>query len=145
MDYYYWFIAALAFGVIEIFTAGFFVFWFGIGAAIVGLLDLIGLHSLLLQTIVFSSISVILVTLSKTFFKGVFKYSEAKGYKTSMESLVGKTGRVTVEISSEQSTGRVLVEGQDWTARSDDNSIIPLDTIVEISRVEGAKLFVHQK
>ena len=142
MDYYIWFIAALIFGVIEIFTAGFVVLWFGVAAAIVGVLSLFGLNSLLLQSIIFAVLTLILVTLSRTFFKNVFKYSEGKQYKTTMENLIGKTGIVTTTINNEQSTGRVLIEGQDWTARGIDSSVIEQNKKVVIVRMEGAKLFV---
>ena len=143
MDYYIWFIAALIFGVIEVFTAGFVILWFGVAAAIVGILSLLGVNSLLLQSIIFSVLTLILVTLSRTFFKNVFKYSEGKLYKSTMENLIGKNGVVTATINMELSTGRVLVEGQDWSARSEDSTIIEQNTKVQIIRMEGAKLFVR--
>jgi len=143
MDYYIWFIAALIFGVLEIYTAGFVVLWFGVAAAIVGLLSLFGVNSLLLQSIIFAVLTLILVTLSRTFFKNVFKYSEGKLFKSTMENLIGKIGVVTISINNELSMGRVLVEGQDWTARSVDSSIIEPNKTVVIVRMEGAKLFVR--
>ena len=145
MAYYWWLIAALLFFVIEILTPGFVVLWFGVGALGAALCDYIGIHSLLAQVLVFGVVSIVLVALSRTIFKNIFIWkSPGKNLKSFVDSLVGSTGVVTEEINNELSIGRVLVSGQDWTARAVDNSIISKDAIVKVVSFEGVKLFVQK-
>ena len=145
MQYYWWFILALALSVIEIITPGFVILWFGVSAAIVGIIDLLGIHNFTVQVISFVILSLILVTLSRTFFKNVFKRSPGEQFKTNMDLIIGKKGIVTSKIDNTISEGRVLVEGQDWSARSIDNSIIDKDAMIEVTSFEGAKLIVKNE
>jgi membrane protein implicated in regulation of membrane protease activity len=144
MEYYWWFILALVLSAIEIITPGFVILWFGIAAGIVGVLDLFGIHNLNLQVIIFVILSLILVTLSRTFFKNVFKRSPGIQYKTNMDVMSGKTGLVTSKIDNNISEGRVTVDGQDWSARSFNDSIIEKDVLVNVVGYEGAKLIVSK-
>ncbi len=142
MEYYYWFIAALLLIVFEILTPGFVVLWFGVSAAIVGFLDLLGLHDTFWQVIIWVSLSLAMVALSRTFFKTIFVKSPGSNLRTNIDVLIGKKAIVTQEIDNIKGQGRIQVEGQDWAARSEDGSIIAKDTPVEIVRYEGIKLFV---
>jgi membrane protein implicated in regulation of membrane protease activity len=143
MVYYYWFIAALILSLIEIITPGFVILWFGVSAGIVGVLDLLGVHEPLIQAILFVIFSLALVILSRTFFKKTFVRSPGKQYKTNVDVLIGKKAIVSLEIDNGKGEGRVLVEGQDWAARSESGEIIPTGSSVEIIRYEGVKLFVN--
>ncbi len=143
MDFYWWFAIALVFFIVEIATPGFFLLWFGVGAVISGLLDVFGIHEMTTQVLVFVISSIVLVTLSRTIFKNIFmRSSPGSGLKTNMEAMIGKIGIVTEKIDIELSTGRILVEGQDWSARTDDSQVIDVDSKVKIVRSEGAKLIV---
>lgn len=142
MDYYLWFIAALVLSMIEIITPGFVILWFGVSAAIVGLLDLLGLHNTVWQIIIWIVLSLIMVILSRTFFKTIFIKSPGENYKSNIDVLIGQKGIVTDEIDNVKGNGRILVQGQDWSARSEDDSTIPVGSPVEIVRYEGIKLFV---
>ena len=142
MDYYLWFIAALVLSLIEILTPGFVILWFGVSAGIVGLLDLLGLHDTFWQVIIWIVLSLLLVIMSRTFFKTIFVKSPGENYKTNVDVLIGEQGIVTEEIDNVKGVGRIKVEGQDWAARSEDGSIIPVGKPVEIIRFEGVKLFV---
>jgi membrane protein implicated in regulation of membrane protease activity len=143
MEYYWWFAIALGFFIVEIMTPGFVLMWFGVGAIIAGLLDLFGVHNMFIQVIVFGITSIVLVTLSRTIFKNVFMHrSPGAGLKTNMDALIGKIGRVSEDIDNETSVGRVIIEGQDWLARSEDNRNISAGTRVSVVRFEGARLIV---
>ena len=144
MDYYWWFIIGFVLLIVEIITPGFVIMWFGIGAFIAGILDLAGLNNLLFQVIIFSVSSIIFVTLSRTFFRNVFVHSPGNKLKSQVESLVGKTGVVTTEINNDISQGRVLVEGQDWSAQTNGNEILPTGNKVIITKYQSAKLFVDK-
>ena len=142
MDYYLWFIAALVLSIIEIITPGFVILWFGVSAAIVGIADLLGLHNTFWQIIIWIVLSLIFVILSRTFFKTIFIKSPGENYKSNIDVLIGQKGIVTEDIDNVKGNGRIKVQGQDWSARSDDDSIIPAGSPVEIVRYEGVKLFV---
>jgi membrane protein implicated in regulation of membrane protease activity len=142
MDYYYWFIAALVLSLIEILTPGFVILWFGVSAAIVAVLDLLGLHDTFLQVLIWVILSLLMVVMSRTFFKTIFVKSPGENYKTNVDVLIGKTAIVTEQIDNVKGAGRIKVEGQDWAARSEDNSIIPEGKTVEIIKYEGIKMFV---
>jgi membrane protein implicated in regulation of membrane protease activity len=142
MEYYWWFILALVLSVIEIITPGFVILWFGVAAGVVGVLDLLGLHNFTVQVIVFAILSLLMVTLSRTFFKNVFKRSPGIQFKTNMDVMSGKTGMVTTKIDGSISEGRVIVDGQDWSARSANDSVIEKDVLITVVGFEGAKLIV---
>ncbi|MDH7514578.1 MAG: NfeD family protein [Bacteroidota bacterium] len=143
MEYYWWFVFALVFFIMEIITPGFVLMWFGIGALISGVLDLLGVHDIILQVIVFVVTSIVLVSLSRTLFKNVFmRSSPGAGLKTNAEALIGKTGVVTEAIDNERSTGRILVDGQDWAARSENVEVIRPSERVRVTGFEGARLIV---
>ncbi len=145
MDFYVWFIAALLFFILEIVTPGFVLMWFGVGALVSGLLDLAGVHNATVQVIVFVAVSILLVTLSRTIFKRFFmRASPGAGLKTNMDALIGKVGVVTERIDNELSNGRVLVEGQDWLARSSDNAPVDPGARGRITQFEGARLTVER-
>ena len=65
--------------------------------------------------------------------------------KTGIEALVGQTGKVTDDIISGASAGRVQIGGENWQARSADAVDIKAETMVTIIRIEGATAFVEIK
>ena len=44
-----------------------------------------------------------------------------------------------------KAAGMVTVDGQEWSARSADDRVIPAETLVEILEISGVKLLVRQK
>jgi membrane protein implicated in regulation of membrane protease activity len=143
MEYYWWFAIALGFFAVEIITPGFVLMWFGVGAIIAGLLDLLGIHNMFVQVIVFGISSIVLVALSRTIFKNVFmRRSPGAGLRTNMDAMIGRTGKVSEDIDNTMSAGRVIIDGQDWLARSDGGQSIPSGTRVSVVRFEGARLIV---
>ncbi|MBI5648561.1 MAG: NfeD family protein [Ignavibacteriae bacterium] len=143
MLYYWWFAAAVLFFILEIVTPGFVLLWFGVGALLAGLLDLAGVHNPLIQTLVFVVVSIVLVFLSRTVFKNVFmRASPGADLKTNADAMLGRAGIVTETIDNEHSLGRVLVDGQDWAARSADGSVIEVSARVTVQSLDGAKFIV---
>ena len=145
MDYFWWFIAAIAFFVFEILTPGFVLMWFGIGALVAGFADLAGVHSPYPQTAIFLLVSIVLVVLTKTIFKNVFMRNQPEGgLRTNMDAMIGMTGVVTQPIANDLGEGRIMVQGQDWLAKSLSNDHIESDARVRIVRYEGASLVVDR-
>ena len=135
----FWLIIAGLCLVIEIYTVGFFIFWFGIGA-LFALLVCFLTGNLFIQIVVFLISSSLLVILTKPLMKKFTK--NEKTVPTNFFSLSGKQGIVTKKIDSDNSTGQVKVKGELWSAISDKD--IEKDAKVKILGVDGVKLKVEK-
>jgi membrane protein implicated in regulation of membrane protease activity len=135
-----WFILAAFFIVAEIFTAGFFLFWFGIGAAVGGLLALFGL-GLAWQLIGFIAVSLILFLGSRRF---ADRFSKEQPPGIGADRFVGKECVVLEEIRNRDNTGRVRMGSEEWRAESDSGETIPQGTRVRVTRTSGAHLVVER-
>jgi len=139
--WYIWLIAAGIFFVVEMATTGFLIFWLGIGALLAMCTSFIT-DLIFVQTLVFVISSVILIFLTKPL---VSKYIDKNNVKpTNAYSVIGKDGIVTVSINSLEGTGQVKVNGEIWSAKSA-NIDIPVNTKVEILKIDGVKLIVAPK
>lgn len=73
------------------------------------------------------------------------KAINAKKVSTNADRAVGEEVRVLERISNLDQTGRVVVHGQDWMARTeDDNNIIEQGELVRILRISGVKVIVER-
>jgi len=71
------------------------------------------------------------------------KYINSRRIRTNVDDLVGKEGKVTEKIDNFNQTGRVIVNGMDWSARTTIGGTIDVDTIVKVVDVQGVKLIVE--
>lgn len=137
-----WLIIAGLMFVLEILTAGFLVFWFGVAALLTMVLSLF-VDSIVIQIIVFIVLSFILVIATKPL---VSKYV-LKGdmIKTNVYTVIGKTAIVTVDIDIAKGTGQIKVGSDVWSAKSENGEKIATGAMVEILQVEGVKVIVREK
>ena len=133
-----WTIAIIVFLILEAATFQFICIWFAGGALGALAANALG-GSLNCQITVFFIVSAILLVLTRPFVK---KLTLGKKTRTNAESIPGKRGKVTETIDNISETGRVKLEGMEWTARSVDDGIIPESTIVEVIEISGVKLIV---
>lgn len=131
-------IAGLCF-VIESFTVGFFVFWFGIGALITLAVSFF-IDNIIIQTAVFIVSSSLLLILTKPLVKKFIKNVDT--HPTNYQSLVGKEGIVLEDIDSINGSGQVKVNGELWSATSNTN--IEKNTKIKVIGVNGVKLNVEK-
>lgn len=144
MEALYWLIAGIILSVIEIVTPGFVVIWFGLSAIVVSICAYLGIENLTAQVIIFSISSLTLTALSRTIFKKYFfKVSPGSKIKSSLEKLIGSTGIVIEEINNNESKGRVLVNSENWSARSINNKIITVGTKICVVKIDGIKLIIE--
>ncbi|MBQ7976162.1 MAG: NfeD family protein [Clostridia bacterium] len=135
-----WIAAVIGFLVLEAATYQFICIWFAGGA--LGALAAYGLGgSLNSQIAVFFIVSAILLVLTRPFVK---KVTDSRKVKTNIESIPGKLARVTETIDNVSETGKIKLEGMEWTARSINNSIITENSTVEVVEVSGVKLLVKE-
>lgn len=137
--WYVWLIAAGIFFVAEIMTTGFLIFWLAIGALLAMIVSFIT-ESILIQTIVFVITSIILIFLTKPLINKYISKSDAPS--TNSYSLLGKHGIVTIAIEPLKAVGQVKVNGEVWSAKSDNNEIIPENSEIEVLKIDGVKLIV---
>ncbi len=134
-----WLILAGVFLILEIFTAGFLIFWLSLGSLFAMIVSFFT-DSIIIQTAVFVVSSTILIFATKPFVK---KFAQNKNsIKTNVFSIVGKTGLVTEEINPIQSTGQIKINGETWSASTKNNVIIPEGSEVEVLEIKGVKTIV---
>lgn len=135
-----WALAFVFFVVVEIATATALVsIWLAFGA-LVAMFFAIADFSFIVQLSVFVIASALLLILTRPL---VRKMQGEKHY-TNFELDIGKTAVVTEKIDNSISEGRVKLDGTNWAARSEDNSIIEEGSVVTVKQVDGAKLIVSK-
>ena len=117
--YVIWFIVAIFFTVLEMFTSGFAVMCFGIGALLASVVSCFaGLNAQILAMVIGSALSFFLVRpiVLKFFSK------REKAFKSNADALIGKMAVVSEKIDADAHTGRVAIDGDDWRAVSETSS-----------------------
>jgi membrane protein implicated in regulation of membrane protease activity len=125
-----WLVLGVALIVAEIFTLGFVLLWFGVGAIAASLAGMAGL-GLAWQFIVFAIVSIGL-TAEDTVKMGV-------------DSLPGQVGTVTLGSQGALHEGAVKVYGSTWTAfPADAETQLVEGEKVEVVRVKGSSIYVRR-
>ncbi len=135
-----WLIISGLFFIGEIITVGFLVFWLSIGSLIAMVISIFAPDAIVLQTAIFVISSALLILFTKPL---VNKYINKKTVPTNSYSLIGKKAIVLTDINSLEATGQVKVNGEVWSAKTDNEEIIKNGTEVEILQVDGVKLLVR--
>src|SRR6266478_9768912 len=91
----FWALLGAVLVVAEVFTTCFVLLWFGVGALAAGLAGLLGVHSIILQFLIFAIVSISLTAASRTIFVNYFSREKSGGdLKSGVESLPGEIGTV---------------------------------------------------
>jgi len=136
-----WLLVGIALLGIEILTpGGFFIFFFGAGALVVGLLALLGWQpGLPVQGLLFLALSV----LSLLFFrKPLLERFQRSIPSKQVDSLVGETAVALEEIPA-GGMGKAELRGSAWSARNLGDSPILLKQRVRVERIDGLTLDVR--
>lgn len=140
MDGLYWLILFAILLVIEIFTMGLTTIWFAVGSLAAFALDWLG-FGMTVQLVVFVVLSVLLFGLTRPI---AMKYFNKDRTKTNVDSMIGKKALVLEPIDNLRATGKVEVDGNEWTARAlEDDKVFAKDAEVSVVRVQGVKLIVE--
>ncbi len=133
-----WMVIAAIFVISEIFTAGFFILWFGIGAAIAGILALLGVGTVW-QWVAFVIISGVLFAVSRRFAE---RFSKKQPPGVGADRFIGKIGVVLEDINNIKNSGRVRIDKDEWRADSDTEEVITKGTRVIVTGLDGTHLVV---
>ena len=134
----FWLIVAGICFVIESFTIGFLVFWFGIGA-LAALVASLFISNIWIQSLIFI-VSSLLLIFTKPLVKKFVKEKDI--IPTNVYSIIGKEGIVVESIDTINGVGKVKVNGELWSATSLEN--IEKGTKVKVLKVNGVKLEVEK-
>jgi membrane protein implicated in regulation of membrane protease activity len=141
-----WTVLGLILIVAEVFTPGFVLLWFGIGALAAAFAGLIGIESLALQFLIFATVSVGLTAASRTIFVNYFSREKTgDSLRTGVEALPGKIGTVVSSSRGAMNEGAVKVFGSTWTAYpAEGEEPLEAGERVRVERMEGASLYVRR-
>lgn len=136
----FWLIIFAAMVVIELLTLGLTTIWFA-GGALAALFVSMTEVRFPVQMLLFLAISFVLLVLVRPWARKHFNHDRVR---TNVQSLIGQSAVVIEEINNVQAKGRVMVRGQEWTARSvNETELIPKNTRVTIREISGVKLIVE--
>lgn len=136
-----WIAAIVVFGIAEAATAGLVSIWF-VGGAVAALIAATFGAALWLQFVLFLLVSIVLLIATRPIARRMLDKTITP---TNADRVLRRTARVTETVDNERPSGAVYIDGKTWTARSEDGSVIAKDTLVEVVRMEGVKLFVTEK
>jgi membrane protein implicated in regulation of membrane protease activity len=149
MDQNYWILWCILGAILivaEIFTSGFVLLWFGIGALAAAFVGLVGINSLALQFAIFALVSIGLTAASRTIFVNYFsRETTGDSLRTGMDSLPGKIGTVVSSSRGAMQEGAVKVFGSTWTAYpAAGESPLEAGERVCVERIEGSSIYVRR-
>jgi membrane protein implicated in regulation of membrane protease activity len=133
-----WMVIAAVFIIGELFHMGFFLLWFGVGAAVAGILALLGLGAGW-QWASFIVLSAVLFAISRKFAE---RFTKKQPPGIGADRFLDKKGVVIEVIDNLKNTGRVRVGKDEWRADSETGETIPEGKLVAVARVEGTHLVV---
>src|SRR4051812_15845230 len=140
----FWIVLGLVLIVAEIFTLGFVLFWFGIGALLAALAGLLG-FGLGVQFLVFATVSVGLTIMSRTIFSSYLFHRDDKRIKTAIDTLPGMVGTVSADSKGSLNEAAVKVYGSTWTAfPMDEETKLMQGDKVEVVEVRGSSIYVRK-
>jgi len=134
---WFWVALAVIFAIIEACTLGLTTIWFAISALVMVFLSFLPIP-LVYQVMIFLAISAVLLFFTRPIAIKKFKIGKEK---TNVDGLIGKCALVTKKIT-EFDRGEVKLNGQIWTARTEDGSTLEEGSKCEIVRIEGVHAIV---
>jgi membrane protein implicated in regulation of membrane protease activity len=136
-----WLGLLVIFLVVEIATVGLTSIWLAGGALAALILDIAGLN-IWWQIGVFIVISFILLIFTRPF---AVKYINSHHEKTNYEGIIGKVVRITEKVDNLQNTGTAVVNGLEWTTRTElDGEILNPGDLAKVVNISGVKLIVKK-
>lgn len=133
-----WMVIAAAFVIGEIFTLGFFLLWFGIGAAVAGIMAIFGLGGSW-QWGAFAVVSGVLFVLSRRFAE---RFSKKQPPGIGADRFIDKKGVVLEEVDNIKNSGRIRMGKEEWRAESDTGAVIPVGKEVRVTKLVGTHVVI---
>ena len=84
-----------------------------------------------------------LLTVGLTSIWFAVRYVNAHHEKTNYEQAVGKIVKITQRVDDLAQTGKGILDGMEWTVRTDSKEVLEKDTLARVIRISGVKLIVE--
>lgn len=137
-----WLLLLIVFIIVELVTMGLTTIWFAAGSLAAALSALVN-APVVVQVGLFLVVSIVLLLFTRPI---AVRFFNKERVKTNVESLVGRQAIVISEIDNLEGIGQVTVGGQEWAARSmEESGKIPVGTVVFVRAINGVKLLVEPK
>lgn len=133
-----WVAVAMVMGIGEIFTAGFFLLPFALGAVLAAAAAWLDLHGAVQWLLFFGGTAVSMLVLRR--FMG--RQDRPDDLPVGANRYVGMDARVIEDIDLVENTGRVRVESDEWRAVADSGPIEE-GSLVRVTALRGTKLLVE--
>ncbi|CAN5453274.1 NfeD family protein [soil metagenome] len=139
-----WLVLGVVLIIAEIFTLGFVLFWFGLGALVAALVGFVGL-GFGWQFLAFAVTSIALTAMSRTIFARYLPNNDGNAMKSGVDSLPGKVGTVAAASKGALNEAAVKVFGSIWTAYPlDGEAALVEGEKVEVVEVIGSSIYVRR-
>lgn len=132
-----WLVLMIVFIIAEAATATLVSIWFCAGALVSLLISLAAPTAYIAQIAAFLVVSGLMLLALRPMAQRLIG---GRRVATNADASIGKKGQVVVEIQPGR-FGRVNLEGQEWTAKSD--ATLPVGSWVRVLAIEGVKLVVE--
>jgi membrane protein implicated in regulation of membrane protease activity len=142
MDWVLWVVIAVAFGIGEMLTNGFFLAPFAFGGALAAITDA-ATSSGAASLVVFVVASLMVLLFVRPIARRHMQ--SGPGIRTGSAALVGKRAVVVERIVNDEGVGCVRIDGEVWTARAfDEETVIEPGTPVHVMAIKGATALVAE-
>lgn len=141
MESIWWLFLIVILIIMELVTMGLTTIWFA-GGAVVAFIAALCNAILEVQIGLFVIVSFLLLFAFRPLVK---RYVNSNHVKTNVDSLIGSEALVTEAIHNDLALGTAVLNGQEWTARSVDGSVIEAGSKVRVVYISGVKLMVIKK
>ena len=131
-----WTCSAVVFSLAEVFTAGFFLLPFAIGAAAAAVLAWVDVH-ILWQWLAFFVATVVSFVYLRRF---VRRQNDVEQPRVGASRLIDAHGKIIERVDEDAMTGMVRIGGEEWRAASAEP--IEIDTRVLVTEIDGTRLVV---
>ena len=138
-----WLLLGVVLVIAEIFTLGFVLFWFGLGALAAAVAGYLG-AGIGWQFFAFAVVSITLTAMSRTIFARYLPHNESDRLKTGIDALPGKVGTVIASSKGALNEAAVKVYGSTWTAFPADDESLKEGEKVEVVEVRGSSIYVRR-
>lgn len=136
-----WLVLLILLLIVEIITVGLTCIWAAGGALVALLLSFLKVP-VMWQVIAFFAVTFALLWFTRPF---AVKVINSQREKTNYEGIIGKTIRISERVDNIHQTGMAVVNGQEWTVRSEeDKEILEPETLAKVVSISGVKLIVKR-
>lgn len=112
--------------------------WAVFGGLAALICDLCGLNETI-QIVVFFAVTILLLVLTIPLVKKLRKFKKTP---TNADMYIDKKGKVIRIINADEGLFQVRVDNCEWSAITEDRTLLPLGTEIAVKSIEGVKLIV---